>query len=369
MRKPTLTTATFAVTSIAVILIAIEGTFDIKLHLNPCFWAVVVLLMACLTLTVIRYAKSRASLFCHLGFLLILAGGFFGAPFFQEGNLPVYKEEAQCIARASDGRPVELPFSVRLLEFRTDYYEDGESPKQFTSVIDIDGKVATTSVNHPCLRKGWMIYQSGYDIAASDFSVLKFVRDPFLPAVFLGMLLLAIGALMTIGNSWKSRVILPIGIVLAAAFTVISLARINLGTLMPALRSLWFVPHLACYMLAYSALAIALVLSAVALFRKEDSRLAPRLLSTSSSLLVLGMLCGAVWAKMAWGDYWTWDPKECWAAVTWLLTLLGTHLPPSSVSRRKTLFILILLSFLAMQITWYGVNYLPSAVSSLHTYK
>ena len=86
------------------------------------------------------------------------------------------------------------------------------------------------------------------------------------------------------------------------------------------------------------------------------------------------MLCGAVWAKQAWGDYWTWDPKEGWALVTWMLTLIGMHLKIKSEDPKvqKTMLVLlvvfVLLSFAAMQMTWYGVNYLPSAELSLHTY-
>lgn len=75
------------------------------------------------------------------------------------------------------------------------------------------------------------------------------------------------------------------------------------------------------------------------------------------------MMCGAVWAQQAWGDYWTWDVKECWAAATWLLTVAGSHVPGKKL---KLTFAVI--AFLAMQMTWYGVNYLPSAAQSLHTY-
>ena len=77
------------------------------------------------------------------------------------------------------------------------------------------------------------------------------------------------------------------------------------------------------------------------------------------------MLCGAVWAKQAWGNYWTWDAKECWAAATWLLSLAGTHLPSSG---RKNRLLFTVLAFIAMQMTWYGVNFLPSSGQSLHTY-
>ena len=61
------------------------------------------------------------------------------------------------------------------------------------------------------------------------------------------------------------------------------------------------------------------------------------LLQTSSCLLLIGMLCGAVWAKQAWGDYWTWDPKECWAMATWMLTLIGMHLRRVAVPVRLSI--------------------------------
>ena len=147
-------------------------------------------------------------------------------------------------------------------------------------------------------------------------------------------------------------------------FALISLARISFGTLPPALRSLWFVPHLIVYMLAYSILALAVIFGLASRFSaKVPDGLPGKLLSTASSLLLIGMMCGAVWAKQAWGDYWTWDAKECWAAATWLLTLAGTH-----VAGKKWKFTFAVIAFLAMQMTWYGVNYLPSSMHSLHTY-
>ena len=78
------------------------------------------------------------------------------------------------------------------------------------------------------------------------------------------------------------------------------------------------------------------------------------------------MMAGSIWAQQCWGDYWAWDPKENWAAVTWLFTLVYLHM---GSHRTLPAFLVILLSFIALQITWYGVDYLPSAVHSLHTYK
>ena len=312
-----------------------------------------------MTSLVVAVLRRRNNILCHLGLFLILFGGFFGAPFFSEGTMKVSASSESCIAVSSEGKHFRTPFNVRLLEFKTEYYDDGKNPKQYSSRIIIDGVEKVTAVGKPCLHKGYLIYQSGHE--GESCSIIKIVRDPFLAVVFLGMLLAAIGALMSISSLWQSWITIAITICLSVVFGVISLTRIHLGTMAPALRSLWFIPHLAAYMIAYALLALSIVLWII---RKKETAL--KLVGASSSLLLIGMLCGAVWAKFAWGDYWSWDPKECWAAATWLLTLMATHIPKD---RRKLVFITILLAFLSMQITWYGVNYLPSASESIHTYR
>ena len=292
----------------------------------------------------------------------------------------------------------------------------------------------TTAVNHPCSWRGYHFYQSNYDPLRGEYSVLKVVRDPWIGFVWVGIVLLTIGACWQMTKQWKAHCgwWLAVGIV-TIVFTVITLAKINFGTLMPALRSAWFIPHIGVYMIAYSLLAVASVLGIVVMIQdrlrlkikderqnsavdegartlsddgarikderlnsadsensetkvispsscvlhpssKQAHHLLMGLLQTSSCLLLIGMLCGAVWAKQAWGDYWTWDPKECWAMATWMLTLIGMHLKTKSDNPKvqKTMLVLlvvfVLLSFAAMQMTWYGVNYLPSAELSLHTY-
>lgn len=363
---------TAVVFPLAIAFIAVEGTVKLNLQHNIVFLAVVLVMMMSLfaaTYEGIRNDRPWSGILSHMGLFLILFGGFFGAPDFREGAMEACTGEATSVIVTPKSVPMYLPFSIRLEEFATDYYEDGVSPRQYTSRIDIDGKHCSTSVNHPCYHKGWIIYQSGFDADNPEVSTLKFVRDPWLPFVFFGMILLAAGAIFSFRGVWKSRLVIPIVLVLAVAFTLISVAKINFGTLVPALRSFWFVPHLIIYMIAYSVLAVSLVLGIYSLFKDgKGMQMSFKLLSTASSLLILGMLCGAVWAKLAWGDYWTWDAKECWAAATWMLTLLAIHIPSPLGKNRKWVVLAILLSFLAMQITWYGVNYLPASQASLHTY-
>ncbi len=171
---------------------------------------------------------------------------------------------------------------------------------------------------------------------------------------------------------WRYRFLLPFAAVLAAVFTLVNILNpaIHSAALMPALRSAWFVPHVAVYMVAYALSTASLLLFAVS-FRKGRNALRRQsgaLTRAGSALLILGMLMGAVWARQAWGTYWAWDAKECWAAATWLLYLAHIHYFRRFPERPKTAFLLLLAAFAALQITWYGVDYLPAAEKSLHTY-
>lgn len=353
--------------AVSTVLVAVEGTWGYELHHHWTFVPVVVILLFLLGMAVAGDLRTRSicSLMSHLGMFLVLSGGLSGALFRTDVQMEAFTDGGGSrTAFDRNGYVVTLPFSISLQDFRIDTYDDGTSPKQYTSTLDIDGRTMQTSVNHPCRYRGYRIYQSGYDFDGGAYSVLKIVRDPLLPVVALGAILLALAALLslkTVWNSWKMPVA---AVALAAAFAVLSIARINLGTLVPALRSLWFIPHLIVYMLAYSILAMAVIAGIARLFsQKVPEALPGKLLSTASSLLLAGMLCGAAWAQQAWGDYWTWDTKECWAAATWLLTLAGMHIP-----KKRAVLAFTILAFLAMQMTWYGVNYLPSSSRSLHTY-
>jgi ABC-type transport system involved in cytochrome c biogenesis permease subunit len=84
--------------------------------------------------------------------------------------------------------------------------------------------------------------------------------------------------------------------------------------------------------------------------------------------LVLGMLMGCVWAKEAWGHYWSWDPKETWAFVTSMAYLAYIHLRLQGKKYEKTALWLLPVALILLLVTWIGVNYLPSAQGSIHVY-
>lgn len=171
---------------------------------------------------------------------------------------------------------------------------------------------------------------------------------------------------------WKYPWILSFSTVVGAVFALINILKpeIHDQSLMPALQSPWFIPHVTIYMFSYSVLGCAFILSCMGLFKHRSNYLevADKLIYTGLAFLTVGMLTGAIWAKAAWGHYWSWDPKETWAAVTWTGYLLYVHLRLFRKASPRMLYWIVIASFLALQMCWYGVNYLPAARQSVHSY-
>ena len=171
---------------------------------------------------------------------------------------------------------------------------------------------------------------------------------------------------------WRYRWILSFSTVLATVFIVINILKpeIHDQSLMPALQSPWFIPHVTVYMFSYSLLGCAFLIAVFGLLKtgKDMLHAADTLIYIGTAFLTFGMLSGALWAKEAWGHYWSWDPKETWALVTWLCYVLYIHLRIMGKASRRTLCILLIFSFACLQMCWWGVNYLPSAQDSIHVY-
>ena len=171
---------------------------------------------------------------------------------------------------------------------------------------------------------------------------------------------------------WKYRWILSFSTVLATVFIMINIFRpeIHDQTLMPALQSPWFIPHVTVYMFSYSFLGCAFILAVVGFFTTKNNVMsaADTLVYIGMAFLTFGMLSGALWAKEAWGHYWSWDPKETWALVTWLSYMLYIHLRLLGRTSRRTLCLLLIFGFICLQMCWWGVNYLPTAQESVHVY-
>ena len=177
-------------------------------------------------------------------------------------------------------------------------------------------------------------------------------------------------------SRWRYKWILSFSTVMATVFICINLFKPEIHTkaLMPALQSPWFAPHVIVYMFAYAMLGASFLMALYLLFKKSKITLTvlasvDNLVYVGLSFMTFGMLFGALWAKEAWGHYWSWDPKETWAAATWLGYLVYIHYRLYPHSRPRAALGILIVSFFLLQMCWWGINYLPSAQGmSVHTY-
>jgi ABC-type transport system involved in cytochrome c biogenesis permease subunit len=145
--------------------------------------------------------------------------------------------------------------------------------------------------------------------------------------------------------------------------------------LAPVLHGPWFIPHILVYMMSYALLFAASVAACKGLitllfkrYKPETIALVDNLVFTGFAFLTSGLLFGALWAKQAWGHYWTWDPKEIWSAITWFTYLVYVHLRYSHPEKRILPLCYICLALLVLFFGWMGLNYLPSAGVSYHNF-
>ena len=181
---------------------------------------------------------------------------------------------------------------------------------------------------------------------------------------------------------WRYKWILFFSTLMAFVFICVNLFKpeIHDKTLMPALQSVWFAPHVIVYMMAYAVLGAATLMALWLLYKSgkngesidtygSSMHAQDDLVYVGLAFLTVGMLFGALWAKEAWGHYWSWDPKETWAAITWFAYLLYIHYRRMPSHRPSLALWLLVGCFLLLQVCWWGINYLPSAQgSSVHTY-
>ena len=221
-------------------------------------------------------------------------------------------------------------------------------------------------------------------------------------------------------SRWRYKWLLSFSTLMALVFICINLFKpeIHNKTLMPALQSPWFAPHVIVYMFSYAMMGAATLMALWMIVKRSrfvaDSRFAKfaqdsdhqreieltdNLVNVGIVFITIGMLFGAIWAKAAWGHYWSWDPKETWAAATWALYLVYLHMPwhqqasdkqqqnnqttkqlnnqttkqqndqTTKQPNDRTKLWLLVIAFCCLQMCWWGINYLPSAQgNSVHTY-
>jgi len=195
--------------------------------------------------------------------------------------------------------------------------------------------------------------------------------------VFFAWSLPAVGLIAFRKNlqGWLGAVIALLACLLLA-YASFGGADARIRPLMPALRSNWLLIHVMTAFLGYASFAVGF--GAALLYLVHESWPGTRLLALplldrllyratmlGFLLLTLGILTGAVWAESAWGRYWSWDPKETWSLITWLIYAALLHARLLKGWHGRRIAWLAVLGFLAVIFTYLGVNYLPS----LHAYQ
>jgi cytochrome c-type biogenesis protein CcsB len=162
-----------------------------------------------------------------------------------------------------------------------------------------------------------------------------------------------------------------------------SLMNEQIRPLVPALQSNWLTAHVVTCFLGYAAFAVAFCLSLLYLVKARKSPkdqgvvrnslpsaevlddFSYRMISVGFPLLSLGIITGAAWANSAWGSYWSWDPKETWSLIVWLIYAAYLHARIARGWKGKRAAWLSLVGFAATLFCYLGVNLL---LSGLHSY-
>jgi len=319
----------------------------------------------------------------HFGLFLALTTATLGNADMQRLKMITAVGEPEWRALDANGAVKEMPLAIELKRFIMETYDNG-SPKRFASEIQILTKTkknieTVVDVNKPYEVDGWKIYQYGYDTqrgADSQISILELVSDPWLPLVYTGIFTMLTGTvLLVLYTRWRMKRLLPIGVLLVVALAIVShMIPVFRSNLVPALQSPWFYPHILVYIVCYSLMGVAAVIAIYGLIRQPlpsyISPLTSSIVYIGLIFMTFGMMFGAFWAKEAWGHYWSWDPKETWAAITWLSYLVYVHYRLLPRHKERLALWMLIISFALLQMCWWGINYLPSAQgSSVHTYQ
>ena len=142
----------------------------------------------------------------------------------------------------------------------------------------------------------------------------------------------------------------------------------QITSLMPVLHSPWLTTHVSLIMISYSLFAFMAVIAGVDLVKK-DARLDALnrlMLYPAEIFLTIGIFLGAIWANQSWGTYWSWDPKEVWALISMLIYCVPLHVGSLPLMRKaKVHDIYLIIAFLSILMTYFGVNYL---LGGMHSY-
>ncbi|MDA3810049.1 MAG: cytochrome c biogenesis protein CcsA [Spirochaetaceae bacterium] len=140
----------------------------------------------------------------------------------------------------------------------------------------------------------------------------------------------------------------------------------------PALQSYWLVLHVTFAFIGESFFTVAFIAAIYYLVIKDEEKKlnADRIIYTATAIgypiyTAGALIFGAIWAEAAWGAFWSWDPKETWALITWLTYTVYLHMRFIKKYKGKVSAIVQIVAFLFTIFTFFGVNFI---LSGLHSY-
>ena len=179
-----------------------------------------------------------------------------------------------------------------------------------------------------------------------------------------------VSSIMASVAALRRRALLTSLCLIVTAFTLLvshlSFMSPEMTPLMPVLQSPLLTIHVSVVMISYALFAIITLISVAALItKKQQIALTHLLLYPATFLLCAGIFIGAIWANISWGTYWSWDPKETWALITLMIYGALLHRSSNGSHSPKVWHWSLVLAFLSVLITYFGVNYL---LGGMHSY-
>ena len=179
--------------------------------------------------------------------------------------------------------------------------------------------------------------------------------------------------LISIVLQFRIRMVMVFGFLLSGFFLLVS--HINqmdpaIGQMMPVLNSPLLSLHVSVIMMSYALLSLTFICGVMGIALRshgeELQALSRVFLYPALTTMGIGIFIGAIWANVSWGTYWSWDSKETWALITFMIYAVIVHTQTLPVFRKPLVYhVYITFAFLSIVMTYFGVNYF---LSGMHSY-
>mgnify|MGYP000401354411 FL=1 len=179
--------------------------------------------------------------------------------------------------------------------------------------------------------------------------------------------------LISILMQLRIRIVMVFGFLISGFFLLVS--HINqmdpaIGQMMPVLNSPLLSIHVSIIMMSYALLSLTFICGIMGICLRshgeELQALSRIFLYPALTCMGFGIFIGAIWANVSWGNYWSWDSKETWALITFMIYAVVVHTQSLPVFRKPLVYhIYITLAFLSIAMTYFGVNYF---LTGMHSY-